>query len=347
MLARWSGAFQIAAVYVGTIVGAGFATGREIVEFFTRFGFSGLIGILITGYLFIFIGAKIMVLSAKIGADSYEILNNYLFGERFARYINILFLFMLLGVTSVMISGAGAVFDEQLGLSRNVGILLTIFLAAAILMGGIKGLFAVNSFVVPIMILFSIILCVLTVRGLGFHEVLFASKLQEGGWRALISPFSYSAFNLALAQVVLVPVANEVKDKKVIYRGAVLGGFFLTVILLTSHISLSTLPEVEKYGIPTAELMKNTASGLYWIFIFVIYGEIFTSVIGNLFGLGRQIKTYVKLPEPLIFIGIFLVTYLISIVEYGKLLSYLYPVFGYISLLFLFLVWRKNGNPGG
>ncbi|RFU71041.1 hypothetical protein D0469_03630 [Peribacillus saganii] len=347
MFARWSGAFQIAAVYVGTIVGAGFATGREIVEFFTRFGFSGFIGILIAGYLFIVIGAKIMVLSAKIGADSYEILNNYLFGERIARYINIIFLVMLLGVTSVMISGAGAVFEEQLGLPRNVGTLLTIFLAAAVLMAGIKGLFAVNSFVVPIMILFSIILCVLTVNGAGFHNALLGSNVHEAGWRAMVSPFSYAAFNLALAQVVLVPIANEVKDKRMIYRGAVLGGVFLTVILLTSHISLSTLTDVDQYSIPTAELMKNAASSLYWIFIFVIYGEIFTSVIGNLFGLGRQIQTYVKLPDPVIFIGIFLVTYFISIVEYGKLLSYLYPLFGYISLIFLALVWRKNWNHEG
>ncbi|MFL6516822.1 MAG: hypothetical protein ACJ8GL_01940, partial [Bacillus sp. (in: firmicutes)] len=35
----WTQAFQIAAVYVGTVVGAGFATGKEIVEFFSRFGF--------------------------------------------------------------------------------------------------------------------------------------------------------------------------------------------------------------------------------------------------------------------------------------------------------------------
>ncbi|MFK4998099.1 hypothetical protein ACI2OX_14265 [Bacillus sp. N9] len=30
---NWTGAFQIAAVYVGTVIGAGFATGKEIVEF--------------------------------------------------------------------------------------------------------------------------------------------------------------------------------------------------------------------------------------------------------------------------------------------------------------------------
>lgn len=78
MLSRWSGIFQIAAVYVGTVVGAGFATGKEIVEFFTRYGFYGFIGILIAGYIFIFTGTKIMLISARIRASSYEEFNEFL-----------------------------------------------------------------------------------------------------------------------------------------------------------------------------------------------------------------------------------------------------------------------------
>lgn len=61
MRARWTGAFQIAAVYVGTVVGAGFATGREIAEFFTKYGFLGFLGILIAGYIFIYTGSKMMI----------------------------------------------------------------------------------------------------------------------------------------------------------------------------------------------------------------------------------------------------------------------------------------------
>ena len=50
---KMAGSFQIAAVYVGTVIGAGFATGREIVEFFTRFGFVGFIAILLK-WIFIY-----------------------------------------------------------------------------------------------------------------------------------------------------------------------------------------------------------------------------------------------------------------------------------------------------
>ena len=113
MVSRISGIIQIAAVYVGTIVGAGFATGREIVEFFSQYGFYGFIGIILTGYLFILLGTKIMLLALSINAQTYQELNSYLFGQKWGWIINLLFFIMLFGVTAVMLSGAGAVFEEQ------------------------------------------------------------------------------------------------------------------------------------------------------------------------------------------------------------------------------------------
>jgi uncharacterized membrane protein YkvI len=349
MFRRWTAAFQIAAVYVGTIVGAGFATGKEIVEFFSQYGFYGFIGILMAGYIFIFTGAKMMILSLRIGVSTYVDFNRFLFGKKISSVINLIFLLMLLGVTAVMISGAGAIFEEQLGYSRIWGILFTMILASIILMLGIKGLFAVNSFVVPIMIFFSVMLCFLTLKNGGGIPTFF--DVPEGGitWKALLSPFAYTAFNLGLSQAVLVPVAKEINDEKLIKYGAILGGIFLTIILLTGHFSLITLADVAEFEIPSAELMKNVAANFYFVFILVIYCEIFTSVIGNIFGLQRQILSYTKIPNLAIILAIFVITFLLSEVRYGRLLGFLYPTFGYISMIFLILVWHsdlKKGDSG-
>ncbi|GAE47713.1 membrane protein [Mesobacillus boroniphilus JCM 21738] len=81
MKTNWGAAFQIAAVYVGTVVGAGFATGREIVEFFSRFGLFGLIGVFMAGYILTYMGAKLMRIAAAIDARSYEEMNVHLFGN--------------------------------------------------------------------------------------------------------------------------------------------------------------------------------------------------------------------------------------------------------------------------
>lgn len=46
-------------------------------------------------------------------------------------------------------------------------------------------------------------------------------QMGEGEW--MLSAISYGAFNLALSQAVLVPVANEMTSEAVIKKGAVLG----------------------------------------------------------------------------------------------------------------------------
>lgn len=338
---KWSASFQIAAVYVGTVVGAGFATGKEIVEFFSRFGFLGFIGILISGLLLIFLGSKLLRLSAHIGAHSYQEFNEYLFGYFFGRVINVMTLLMLLGVCAVMLSGAGAVFEEQLNLPKMVGLLVTIGLSILVLFIGMKGLFVVNIFVVPLMISFSVLLMMKSVSLPHFTEQLMSIPTIADDWKVFITPFSYAAFNLFLAQAVLVPVANEIQDDDTIKWGGIIGGIALTLILLCGHLVLIMLPHVESYKVPMAVIVKNIASSLHWIYVFIIYGEIFTSVIGNVFGIERQLRKYIPLSGTMIICFIFASIFFISLVDYGKLLSYLYPLFGYFSLIFIVLLWIR------
>ena len=341
MKKNWAAAFQIAAVYVGTVVGAGFATGKEIVEFFSRFGFFGFISILMSGYFFVAIGSKLMRMAAQINAKSYQEFNEYLFGKWPSRLINIFMLLMLLGVSAVMLSGAGAVFEEQLNLPKAAGVFLTIFLSLIVMLIGTKGLFAVNTFVVPLMISFSLILMVYSLRMPNFINQFLFIPHADDGWKSVVAPFSYVALNLGLAQAVLVPIATEIKDDWTIKWGGILGGLALTLILIASHLTLIMLPNLELYDIPMAIIMKNLAPFLYWIFVLVIYGEIFTSVIGNVFGLDRQLKQYMAIPTLASVFAIFAVSYLISLVDYSTLLSYLYPLFGYVCMTFFVLLWMK------
>ena len=57
--------FQVAAVFIGTIVGAGLASGREITQFFTVYGVKSFIGIILCGLFYIIMGSLI----SKIGLD--------------------------------------------------------------------------------------------------------------------------------------------------------------------------------------------------------------------------------------------------------------------------------------
>ncbi|WP_338786783.1 hypothetical protein [Metabacillus sp. FJAT-53654] len=339
MRRSWVSSLQVAAVYVGTVVGAGFATGREIVEFFTKYGVFGLAGILLAGFLFISIGTKMLILSKRIKATSYQDLMTFLFGAKIGGFVNVFMLIVLLGLTSIMLSGAGAIFKEQLDLSIRLGVIITILLTIAVMAFGIKGLFSVNIIVVPMLILFSVMLAF---QSFSLDPLYLIPSETSDQFKWILSAFSYAAFNLTMASAVLVPLASEINDEKVLKRGGMLGGFFLTVILISSHIALSTLPSLTQFDIPMAEVMKTAFYAFYFIYIAVIYGEVFTSVIGNLFGLEKQVATYLKIPRMIIVCAILCIAAFISKIGYSSLISSLYPIFGYVCLGTLALLIVKK-----
>jgi uncharacterized membrane protein YkvI len=339
---------QIAATYIGTVVGAGFATGQEILQFFTIYRSWGLIGIMVSTILFIYIGTKMMILSHRIGAYSYQDLNKYLFGKILGTGVNVLTFVILLGVTSVMLSGTGSIFEEQLNFSYQLGILITLILCYFVMSKGLKGIFWVNSIVVPMMLFFTLIIAIKV--GLLDHSGVTDSLFQKNVWaeqwqglKWLLSAFLYVAFNLAMAQAVLVPMGREIKDENLLRWGGLWGGIGLSFMLLISHFAIKgIMPNALHYDIPMAVVIKDIGWLVHFLFLMVIYGEIFTTLIGNVFGISRQIHSTYNIPERWTIVAILFVSFMISQVGFSSLVSYLYPLFGYMGLLLLIcLVFKR------
>ncbi|MFZ3591469.1 hypothetical protein ACOI1C_20135 [Bacillus sp. DJP31] len=326
---------QVAATYIGTVVGAGFATGKEVVQFFSQYGMIGIIGILISGYLFIWLGTKSMLIAKRIEANSYQEVNEFLFGEKIGRIVNFVFLIMLFGVTSVMLSGAGAVFREQLGLPAQMGIWLSLILCYVAVIRGMKGLLLVNSIIVPMMLLFSFIII------FAFPDASAYYGESPNIGMLLLSALAYASYNIALGQAVLVPLGRDCENETIIKWGGFLGGLGLTFILITSHLALITIPDMTSYSIPMAEIIKVIGTVIHLLFVLVIYGEIYTTLIGNVYGISRKLSASSK-PNKAIIISILLICYFVSLIGFDYLVRYLYPIFGYMGcVILLSLMFKK------
>jgi uncharacterized membrane protein YkvI len=63
--------FKIAATYIGTIVGAGVASGQEVLQFFSAFGIIGIWGIALATFLFFLFGYMILRIGRALSATAY------------------------------------------------------------------------------------------------------------------------------------------------------------------------------------------------------------------------------------------------------------------------------------
>ncbi|GFN33876.1 YkvI family membrane protein [Paenibacillus xylaniclasticus] len=344
MWKRYGAVIQIAFTYMGTVVGAGFATGQEILQFFTRFGYWGSLTIALSTFLFIWLGAKMMIISSDIQAGSYEDLNKTLFGERFGSWISMFMMLILLGVTAVMLAGAGSIFEENWNFSYQSGLLITIAGCIILLRKGMSAILAVNSIVVPMMLLFTgiVIYDTFTTPESNRWLTLTTDQSTFAAWTA---PFLYAAFNLSMSQAVLVPLGSSIRDKSMIKAGAWIGGIGIGFMLLAGHIALSThMPGIQQFAIPMGGIARQLGQTAQWIYIFLIFAEIFTTLIADIYGLTLQIRQRVKWSPQLITIGILTFCYSAGQIGFGPLLSTLYPIFGIISLGWLILMIRHRNT---
>lgn len=339
---KWKQVLRIGFTYIGTMVGAGFATGQEILQFFTRYGSFAAITILIATIVFIWLGTKMMLIAQKTGCSSYEDLNILMFGQKAGSILSAFMALILFGTTAVMLAGAGSIFSEHLGLPFQLGLILTLGLSYIVLVRGIDAIMAVNAIIVPLMLLFTGITVMACLQSSGANQWLTIAS-DVSSWKMWLSPLLYVSLNLSLAQAVLVPIGANVSDRTIIRNAGWVGGIGMGLLLLAGHFSLSTqMPGIAQFEIPSAFLIHSLGKLVQLLFLLVIYCEIFTTLIADAFGLNTQIRKHIEVSDRTIIAVLLIAAYFVSQVGFSKLVSTLYPMFGLFSLGWLAMLMKRR-----
>ncbi|MDU5143344.1 MAG: hypothetical protein E6230_14285 [Paenibacillus dendritiformis] len=337
--------FQIAFTYVGTVVGAGFATGQEILQFFTKYGWIASFTIGVSSLIFLFLGTKLMLIAQQIQARSYEDVNHYLFGSRIGGWVSIFAMIVIVSVNGVMLAGAGSVFVQQLNFHYQTGLLLTIVSAYFIINRGMSAILSLNSLVVPTMLVFTVMIVTQTLHMPNAGRV-FTITTDTSWYAAWTAPLLYSAFNLAMAQAVLVPLGASMPNKRIIRIGGAIGGVLIGILLLAGHLALSVhMPGIQQFDIPMGEIAHSLGMTIQLIYVLLIFSEIFTTFIADLYGITLQLHQRTGVPKKLITAVIMMICFTISQFGFRNLISFLYPLFGMFSLIWLYLLLRAAYPP--
>ena len=118
---------KFAGTYISVCIGSGFATGQEIMQFFSAHGigksvFSVLVCMIILSYC----GAKLLEIGKSANLRSSNDIFNYLWGESIGGIFKLFMPVFFLCSFVVMVSGAGASINQYYGLSKgNNGYLIT------------------------------------------------------------------------------------------------------------------------------------------------------------------------------------------------------------------------------
>jgi uncharacterized membrane protein YkvI len=336
---RW---VAIAVSYVGAVVGAGFASGRELVHFFLRHGAVGLAGVACAGVFFCLSGVTVLDVASTEGLRHHGQLLRRLCGQQLGAALDrVMSIFLVLTVASVL-AGAGAL-TFRWGIGRwpgAVGLGLVLLLSGA---AGRRGNAAVNALMVP------------TLAGVSLWAVLrggqapyaagsFHADLSLVPLRWLLDALLYVAYNLVLALAgMCASLASETPPADA-RRAGFAGGVGLTALCAALCLGLWRAgPQAVLAEIPTRSLYPPTwAGGL--LFSVCMLAALWTTGSAAVTALSVRLSQF-----PVIWTAFGCVAAALPLAMGGLvwLVGVIYPLMGYAGLPLLAAVVLAAGRRRG
>lgn len=330
--------FQIASAYIGVTIGAGFASGQEILQYFAFFGPASFVAIALAALLFYYFALLILRWGYEVGAESYREVVHRTGGRLVGFTVDAVITFFLFGSFTAMLAGTGSSLNQQLGLAPVYGALLMAALSMSTVLFGLGGIVSALSFLVPIMfigILTMTVFVVILFPG-GMADVQYLAQ----PWAAVLpywplSAVTYVSYNLIVAVALLAPMGNMAQSRDDIEKGALLGSMGLGLGMLAIDLILLTVPQSFGYTIPmnyVANLLSPLAGSAYTL---ILLAAIYSTAVGGLYGFCSRLSVPNTFNFRMLVFSVSAAGTAASLIGFTKLVRYLYAGVGVAGFLLL------------
>lgn len=279
-------------VFQSMIIAGGYGTGRELVEFFLKYGpAGGLLGMLLPAMILMSLFCAIAFELARLTQSyDYRTFLKQLLG-RFWFIYEIAYLITIILILAVVGAAAGALLAETFGLSGNIGTIGLLLVIALLVFKGtqvIEGFLSIWSFV-----LYGVYLAVFVLSLIYFGPAIkasLASTPAAEGW--FLSGFRYGAMQLALVPAMLFATAHIKKRREAVIAGLLAGPIALFPGVLFLLAMLAHYPAVVEQAVPANYILGLLGSpALQITFQVVLIGTFVETGTGVIHAFNERLAT--------------------------------------------------------
>ena len=335
------GVWQLALVYAGCFLGAGYLSGQELWLFFGHFGMGGVWGVLLSAFLQCALCIILLSLARRgeIERVEHAVIRRERHGLREA--VGVAEICLLFCVAVIMSAGVGALAAQLTGIGGAWASLL--FCAGVLVLSrrGMSGLVRLFTRIVPMLMVASLI-------------VSFAAACRfDGTWQTISQPVGeksmllphwaisavvFVSCNLFGSIAVLLPLSRLIPNRAVARRGALLGAGLLLLVACAILIALYLEPACVAYEMPMLALAEHLHPFVGTIFALLLLGAMFGTALSCTVAVREQLSRKYPICQkyPTAAMGVF-VTLVFGggLLGFGNLIGVVYPLFGYFGLLAL------------
>ncbi len=348
--------FNVALMFVSAIMGAGFASGREIWQFFGVFGKLGFVGIGFVALLFTLTGLMTAYIALKLNtADMGKIIvpgDNHLIGN----FISYFMAAMLFTVLVTMTAAGGAMFNQQFGIPVPIGGIIIALLVIATVLGDFERISKVFKFFMPLLF-GAVIVIAIVVNFWNFKPSGIEAEPEPSPVAAnwILGATLYISYNMMSIIAFVAKSAINAKSKKSAMWGAAMGGIMLglmaIVIVLALHREQGYTQVTDMPMLGYAMRISPLLGTLYMILLFA---AVYSSATSNFYSSTTKIKEGPGKKKKIVVLA--LLAYVLGLFGFKNVVAYMFPAEGYMGFLVIgfitvnfFKIWkaeRRKTNDG-
>lgn len=347
-----SNVLTFAGAIVAYLIGSAFATGQEVMQFFTNFGVWQSIGALLIGFIVIvYLGSTMMKdgknLMLKNPADIYAVYGGKYVGI-FVKVFSAVYLYCLY---VLMLSGAGTVMHEYYGMNRWTGSVIIMVLTLIVVLLGLKNMVNVLGKLGPVIIIVAV--------GVGLINFLmyagnvpaadaFLAQVEPAPLKASGSWIISGILNPTAAAILMVPflagMGSEASSTKEAIIGGGVGGFLFIFGALAINLGiLACLEQVYHLQAPALGMADNIYPGLGIFYSVIVVLGIFTTAVPLLWAPFMTIESDETKPRfKIMVVAGAIVALFGGQLHFSLLINIIIPIAGWVGILISLCILYKH-----
>ncbi|MEK0153072.1 hypothetical protein WN867_09525 [Tetragenococcus halophilus] len=340
--------FKIAMAFTGIIIGAGFASGQEMLQYFTSFGIWGIVGTIASVFIFGFFGFVIVDMGHFFKAYSHRDVLSNVASPVVHRIIDLFLLLTLFGIGVVMVAGAGSNLNQQFGWPIWLGNLICVTLVFLVGMMNTEKVVGAIGAIAPFLIALVVIISFRSLSTADWDiaamnaDALNLTSPLPNWW---VSALNYASVNLTTGVATAFLLGGVEKDKKVARRGGLIGGIVVGFLIVLINLTLfATSAQVASFDLPMLQMARLIQPWVGFIMSILIFFEIWNTAMSVLYSFSTSFIN----PNKKNFRYLLLVTSVaalaLSFGGFTNVIGFVYPAVGYggfIILVIFVYSWYK------
>ncbi|OFO45779.1 hypothetical protein [Corynebacterium sp. HMSC073D01] len=334
-------ALAMSMAFLGVLVGAGFASGQEILQYFGAFGHWGIAAAVISGLIMMISGMVTLQFCSYFQSKEHMPVVSYIASPFLAKFFDYAIMLTLFATGFVMLAGAGSNLNQQFGLPTIAGSVLMVVLVIAVGFLDVDKVSNVIGIITPFLLVFMVIIFAKyafsptdSIAALDAQAAsVQAGHLVPNWW---VSSANYVGMCLMVGISMALIMGGNSADPKAAGLGGIIGGALYGLCLLGLVLSLYfNIGDVGSFDMPTLALVSQIHPVLGTIMAIVIYAMIFNTAIAMFYALSKRLSA--EKPENFrrYMIGSTLIGFVFSFIPFSTLVSWLYPLVGYVGILLI------------